>query len=290
MSTDTLESSVGVACVQLAPRLGELESNRAATADAIERAASLGMRLVVAPELCISGYAFDDTAEALECAEPTDGPTLAGWCEVAAGREIVIVGGFSERGTDGAVHNSAAIVDEHGVRLVYRKTHLWDREQAIFTAGSEPPSVVETAVGRVGLAICYDAFFPEVMRALALAGADVIAVPMNSPIIGPPLEPLPIEIVLASAAAHVNGVFLAQADRAGVERGIEWAQASVIAGPDGALLTEELTGPGVLVARCDLAAARDKSLGERNDVLADRRPELYEGLVSPNPNVKETVL
>jgi predicted amidohydrolase len=176
------------------------------------------------------------------------------------------------------------------VRLVYRKTHLWDREQSIFTAGGEPAPVVETAVGRVGVAICYDTLFPEVMRSLALAGADVIAVPMNSPVIGPPLEPLPIEIVLASAAAHVNGVFVAQADRTGAERGIEWAQASVIAGPDGALLTEELTGPGVLVAGCDLSSARDKSLGERNDVLADRRPELYEGLASPNPNVKEIVL
>ena len=188
------------------------------------------------------------------------------------------------------MHNSAAIVDERGVLVVYRKTHLWDREQLIFAAGTEPPPVVETAAGAIGVAICYDAFFPEVMRSLALGGAELIAVPMNSPLSGRRLEPLAIEIVLASAAAHVNRVFVAQADRAGRERGIDWAQASVIADPDGALLTDPRSGADLLLAGCELAAARDKSLGERNDVLADRRPELYAGLVNPNPKTKEIIL
>jgi predicted amidohydrolase len=290
MSTDRHESSTGVACLQLAPRFGELEANRAAGVAAIEQAASLGAKLVVLPELCVSGYAFADAEEALAYAEPPDGPTLIAWSGLARNHGLVIVGGFCEAGADGAVHNSAAIVEEQGVRAVYRKTHLWDREQLIFEAGNEPPPVLDTAVGRIGLAICYDAFFPEVMRSLALAGADVIAVPMNSPLIGAPLEPLAIEVVLASAAAHVNRVFVAQADRAGPERGIEWAQSSVIASPDGAQLTEPCSGAGLLFARCDLATARDKSLGERNDVLSDRRPELYSAGVNPNPKAKEIVL
>ena len=290
MSNDRLGSLTGVACAQLAPRFGELERNRAGAAAAIERAASLGAELVVLPELCVSGYAFEDAAEALSYAEPLGGPTLTAWCQLASDHGLVIVGGFCELGEDAVVHNSAAIVDERGVLVVYRKTHLWDREQLIFAAGTEPPPVVETAAGAIGVAICYDAFFPEVMRSLALGGAELIAVPMNSPLSGRRLEPLAIEIVLASAAAHVNRVFVAQADRAGRERGIDWAQASVIADPDGALLTDPRSGADLLLAGCELAAARDKSLGERNDVLADRRPELYAGLANPNPKTKEIIL
>src|SRR5207245_9061552 len=103
------------------------------------------------------------------------------------------------------------VVDGNGVRLGDRKAHLWDREQLLFRAGSEPPPVIATAAGRIGVAICYDAFFPEVMRGLALAGAEVIAVPMNSPVLDPPTEPLAMEIVLALAASHVNAVFVAHA-------------------------------------------------------------------------------
>ncbi len=241
------------------------------------------------PELCVSGYAFDGIAEAVSCAEPVDGPTVTGWRALATRHSIVIVGGFCELGEVDDAYNSAAIVDGDGVRAIYRKTHLWDREEQIFAPGAAPPPVVDTAIGRVGVAICYDAFFPEIMRSLALAGADVIAVPMNSPVGGPALEP-PIEVVLATAAAHVNRVFVAQADRAGTERGIDWAEASVIVDPDGARLTADCAGAGLLCARCALTDARDKSLGERNDVLADRRPELYAATPPPNQRPKETIL
>lgn len=289
MSPKRVGSLTSVACAQLAPDIGELDRNRAAATAAIEAAAASGARLVVLPELCISGYAFSDVAEARTCAEPADGPTIRAWRELAARHDLVIVGGFCERGERNAVYNSAAVVDAIGTRAVYRKTHLWDREQEIFAAGGEPPPVVPTTVGTVGIAICYDSFFPEVMRDLALGGADVIAVPMNSPVGEPLLEP-PIEVVLACAAAHVNRVFVAQADRAGQERGIDWAEASVIVAPDGALLTEPCHGRGIVSADCALQMARDKSLGERNDVLGDRRPEFYGGLAASPPKPKEILL
>jgi predicted amidohydrolase len=266
---------LSVAVAQLAPVFGDLDGNRAQVADAINSAALAGAELVVLPELCVTGYAFADESQARELGEPADGPTLRQWRELADQHGIVIVGGFCELDGDGRPRNSAAVVDPGGVRCVYRKTHLWDREQLIFLAGSEPPPIVDTGRGRIGVAICYDAFFPELMRMLALGGADVIAVPMNSPLVGEPTEPLQIELVLALAAAHVNGVFVAQADRAGAERGIEWAQASVICDPSGRMLAGPQRGAALLRADCDLTAARDKSLGERNDVLADRRAELY---------------
>jgi predicted amidohydrolase len=280
--------AISVACAQLAPVFGDLDANRALVAEAIQTAALAGADVVVLPELCTTGYAFADESQACELGEGADGLTLSQWHGLAEQHHVVIVGGFCELDRDGRPRNSAAVVDARGVRCVYRKTHLWDREQLIFVAGSDPPPVIDTAAGRLGLAVCYDAFFPEVMRALALAGADVIAVPMNSPVIDPPTEPLALEIVLALAAAHVNSVFVVQADRAGRERGIEWAQASVICDPGGRLLAGPVRGPALLQADCDLRAARDKSLGPRNDVLADRRPELYARQRRPS-TAKETV-
>lgn len=273
----TASSSGGthVACAQLAPVFGDVDGNRARAAEAVETAARRGADLVILPELCTTGYAFADESEARELGEPADGPTLGQWRALASAHSVVIVGGFCELDAEGTPRNSALVVDQDGSSRVYRKTHLWDREQLIFVAGTAPPPVIDTTAGRVGIAICYDAFFPEVMRVLALAGADVIAVPMNSPVIDPPTEPLAAEVVLALASAQVNRVYVAQADRSGAERGIDWANASAICDPDGRLLAGPVTGPALLMAACDLERARDKALGARNHVVADRRPQLY---------------
>jgi len=279
---------VEIACAQLAPVLGDLHGNRAQAATAIRDAAQAGARLVVLPELCTTGYALADESQARELGETADGEAVTEWSALARECDITIVGGFLELDRDGAPHNSAAVVDPGGLRTVYRKTHLWDREPLIFRGGAEPPPVIDTPVGRVGVAICYDAFFPEVMRGLALAGAEVIAVPMNSPLDGPATEPLALEVVLALAAAQVNRVFVAQADRCGTERGIEWAQATVICDPGGRLLAAPAPGTGLRRATCDLILARDKSLGARNDVFADRRTDLYRLHPEPSPT-KEKV-
>lgn len=277
-----------MACAQLAPTIGDLDGNRGRAVAAVRAAAGDGAALIVLPELCTTGYAFADRTEALACSEPADGPTVGEWRELCRELEVTIVAGFCERDRDGGaggLHNSAAVVDADGSVTVYRKTHLWDREPLLFDAGTEAPPVVATAAGRVGVAICYDAFFPEVMRGLAGAGADVIAVPMNSPVPDPPPAPHPLpssEIVLALAAATVNRVYVAQADRSGPERGIVWAQASAICDPDGVLAAGPIDGTGVLRAGCDLRRARDKTLGARNDVFADRRPELYR---QPGPRI-----
>jgi predicted amidohydrolase len=275
---DTSPAIVGLACAQLAPTFGDLTGNRSRAAAAIRDAARAGADLIVLPELCTSGYAFADRAEALEYSEPADGPSVSEWRELASEHGAVVVAGFCERDADGAPRNSAAVLDADRSCTIYRKTHLWDREQTIFVAGLQAPPVLDTAAGRIGIAICYDAFFPEVMRGLALAGADLIAVPMNSPAPVPPLPPnaAPMsEIVLALAAATVNRVYVAQADRSGPERGIEWSQASAICDPDGGLIAGPVSGVGLLRATCDLRRARDKVLGERNHVLTDRRTELY---------------
>jgi 5-aminopentanamidase len=283
-------SSVRVAVAQLGPVLGDVDGNRSRALEAIDAAAAQGAALTVLPELCISGYAFADMAEARALAEPIDGPSVRGWLERARQHGIVIVGGLCELDGSGELRNSAVVVDADGIRAVYRKAHLWDREKLFFAPGAAPPPVVETRAGRVGVAICYDAVFPEMLRRLALDGAEVLAVPMNSPVCDPPTEPVLLEIARVMAAANANRVYVAQADRTGEERGIAWTEASVIVDVTGGVIAGPISGAGVLVASCDLARARDKSWGERNDVFGDRRPDIYEAPAGdPAPIVIEEV-
>jgi 5-aminopentanamidase len=270
-------SSVRVACQQVAPKVGEFEANRALTREAVREAVEAGARLVVLPELSTSGYVFESPDEARACAEPPDGPSLRAWSEEAARGDAVVVGGFCELGEEGNLYNSAAVVSRSGVLAVYRKVHLWDREQLFFEPGSEAAPVVETPVGRVGVCVCYDLNFPEVARGLGLGGAEIVAVPTNWPLYPRPEGERPMEAAVAMATAHVNHVFVAACDRCGPERGVEWTGGSIIcnewgwpeAGPiDG-------YGAGLILADCDLSRARDKTWNERNDVFGDRRPELY---------------
>ena len=193
------------------------------------------------------------------------------------GTRTTIVGGFCELGDDGLVYNSAAVVGPDGVLAVYRKAHLWDAEKLVFTPGDAPPPVVDLPFGRVGLMICYDLEFPEWVRLPALAGADLIAAPVNWPAMPVPAGERPCDVVRVQADACVNGVFIAVADRCRVERGVSWVGGTVIVGPDGYPLAGPVTAdePAVLVASCDLARARNKQVSTHNDVLADRRPLLY---------------
>jgi predicted amidohydrolase len=270
-------SSVRVAVHQLAPVIGDLVGNRARALAALDAAADAGAQIVVLPELVASGYVFRDATEARALAEPTDGPTVGGWAARASARELVVVGGFAEDGGDGRLYNSAAVIDASGVRAVYRKAHLWDRESLVFTPGDDPPAVVDTPYGRIGTLVCYDLEFPEWVRIAAQRGAELLCVPTNWPREPRPDGERPMEVLRAMVAASTNRMAVAVCDRCGDERGTSWVAGSAIAGPAGWLLAGPPASaePALLIADVDLAAARDKALGPRNDALADRRPALY---------------
>jgi predicted amidohydrolase len=278
-------AGVLVACCQIAPQIGDLEANRSRAARAVEAAAAEGARVVVLPELCSSGYVFRDAAEARALAEPDDGPTTTGWAELARRHDLVIIGGFCEVDVDGVLRNSAALVDASGVRAVYRKAHLWDRESEVFTAGDDPPPVVSTDAGRIAVMVCYDLEFPEWVRLPALAGAQLLAGPANWPAVPFAPDQHPGEVVRVQANACVNRMFVAGCDRHGPERGVEWIGGSVIADPDGARIAGPPPdgGEALLLAECDLSVADDKRVSPHNDVLGDRRPELYGPVASPVP-------
>jgi predicted amidohydrolase len=264
-----------VACQQLAPAIGDLEANRKLCLAAIEEAVDGGAEVIVLPELITSGYMFSSAEEAAEVAIGPDHELLREWADVAARADVVVIGGFCEwAGAAGPVYNSAAVVDAGGLRAVYRKLHLWDNEHAIFTPGSQAPPVIDTRVGRIGVVICYDLEFPELTRSVALAGAQLLAVPTNWPLFPRPDGERPSEVTIAMATGRINKMAVACADRLGLERGQDWTGGATIVDPDGWVAAES-RDPGMVIADVDLESALDKRLTDRADVFGDRRPELY---------------
>lgn len=270
------EGSTRVAVCQICPDVDDPRATLRETVDAIDGAAARGANVVVLPELANSGYMFRDRDELASRAQRRDGEAVTAWQDLARRHGLVVVAGFAEV-DDGALFNSAAVIDPGGLRAVYRKAHLWDSEKTVgFTAGDGRPPVIETAHGRVAVMICYDAEFPEWVRIPALAGADLLCVPANWPLYPRPTGERPGEIVRAQANAAVNRMFVAVADRAGVERGQRWTGGSVIIDADGfPAAGPNLDAATTLIADVKLPDARDKHISARNDVHADRRPELY---------------
>jgi predicted amidohydrolase len=268
-----------IVCQQVAPRVGDLQANRRLSLSAIADAVVDGADVIVLPELVTSGYMFESAEEAASVAITPDDPLFEQWAAEAG--SAVVVGGFAERGGDDRVYNSAVVVDRSGVIGVYRKGHLWDREKLCFAPGGEPPRVFDTPAGRIGVIVCYDLEFPEMPRMLALAGAELICVPTNWPLVERPDGERPPEVTIAMAAARVNRVFIACCDRTGTERGQHWTAGTTIIDEQGWVLDSQ-TGAGPASATVDLTRAHDKAFTDMADAFADRRPELYGAVAQPH--------
>jgi predicted amidohydrolase len=265
--------TIRIACAQLNLPVGDVGGCLDMTTAAITAARAQEADLVVLPELAACGYPLAGTKEARACANAS-ALCLERWMEAADG--IMVVGGFCEAAGE-SIYNSGAILDSSGVRATYRKVHLWDREKLLFAPGDAPPPVVTTGLGRIAIAICYDLEFPELMRDVALSGAALLAVPTAVPFNQRPAGTHPISVTLAMATARLNGIFVAACDHSGTERDVAFDGGSVIVSNTGWLLAGPVPeyGVGLIVADCDLEAAHDKKRGDRNDLFADRRPELY---------------
>lgn len=271
--------SVIAAAVRLAPVLGDRAANEELALGAIDGAARSGAALVVLPELCTSGYSFESADEARRVAEPIPGPSSTAWGEAAARLGVVVAGGICELDEGGALRNSAVVIDADGsLAAIYRKVHLWGAiEKGVFVEGSEPAPVADTAVGRIGVGICYDLWFPELARSLALRRAQTLVYPSNLTYSeGQPGLPH-LDVVMALATAHVNRVNVVVADRCATERGNRWLGAALVVAADGTLVAGPPSGdgPATVVGALDPTAADDKAWGVVNDVLADRRPGAY---------------
>lgn len=252
-------------------RIGDLTGNLRRLREAIEHAVGAGARLIVAPELATCGYAFENRQEVWAGAI---GRRDSAWNDLAAvlRPDTVAVIGYAERAGD-RVFNSALVFSATGSHGNYRKSHLWGAEPTLFTAGDQAGAVFHTPVGRLGVAICYDNEFPEVPRRLALSGAEVLALPVNWPLVVRPAGERAPEVIQAMAAARSSRLPVVIADRREEERGLRWTGGSCVIDGDGWV---QIDGDApLLLATLTLPAPGDKSLPPANDLFADRRPDLY---------------
>jgi predicted amidohydrolase len=274
---------VGVA--QIEPRLGDLDRNRELCVDRLEEAAAAGCSLLVLPECASSGYVFDSADEASRYAEEIPGPFTEALEDACARLGIHCVSGLLERDGD-VLRNAAVLVAPDGLVGRYRKTHLpFLGVDRFVQAGDELP-VFDTSIGRIAIEICYDLRFPELTRALALQGAEIVAQPTNWP-----MEARSNAEVLTRARAHENRLFLLTSNRVGRERDAEFCGWSQICDLWGNRLVEAgKTEQGIFVAEIDPAEAREKDIlpapGRYEMRLFDhRRPDLYGLLVDERSTV-----
>jgi predicted amidohydrolase len=266
-------TSFRAAFVQGRPTFGRREQN---LDRALALAATVEADLVVLPELWASGYVFSSPEEVSALAEDAATGLTAQALKAAAKREKRhYVAGFAERAR-GRHYNSAMLVGPSGVRAVYRKLHLFEREQVWFTRGNLPLEVHKVGPATIGMLICYDWRFPEAARVLTLLGADLIAHPSNL------VFPQAQEAMRTRALE--NRVFVLTANRTGVDDRpdgrVTFTGRSQLVGPD----AEVIVRAGVReacarAAPCDLARARRKSITARTPILSNRRPEFYGALV-----------
>jgi predicted amidohydrolase len=274
----TRSAAIGLGQVTAEPYAVErnLQITTEAATDLFER----GADIVVLPELVASGYVADP--ERLPTvAESLDGPTVSAWAEVARGHDGWIVGGLCERDGD-ALFNAAVLVGSDGVRLHYRKLHLFREEKLAFTPGDLGLPVAELPFGRVGICICYDLRFIEIVRILALRGAELVCVP-TAWLSGFDREKwdargLAPQAEGAILQANLDQVFIACASQAGGRYGLDLLGSSILADPRGKLLVGPLPGDAdeLAVETIDLdeverAQTRDPLITPR----ADRRTDVY---------------
>jgi predicted amidohydrolase len=239
-----------------------------------------GADVVVLPELAVPGYTTD--AVVLDkAAETLDGPTVRAWQAAAAAGGGYVVGGLCERDGD-RLFNSAVLVSAAGVLSRYRKAHLFSGEKRVFTPGDLGFPVVSTGHWAFGICICYDLRFVEVLRILALQGAELALVP-SAWVSGFDrgsfaARALPGQVAGLLVQANLNQVFAVAVSFAGPGPGVEFLGCSVAAGPYGDALAGPLPRDAqqLAFARIDLDLVAEA--GRRTELVTpgqDRRRDLY---------------
>lgn len=289
-SGDKRRSPARVAVAQFEPKVGleHLDANANEVQQRLKQAVDDGANLIVLPEFATTGYCFHTRTEAFAHAEAIpSGRTVQEWIAFAKDHNVYIVGCLPE--LDGRqLFDTAVLVGPDGFIGKYRKTHLWNEEKLFFTPGNLGYPVFETRIGRIGLLVCWDIWFPETARIVGQQGADIICIPTGWVWTAPPRYDASgtcMAAYLSMAAARVNNVFIATADRIGVERGVGFMGNSLIAGPNGWPIGR-IAGPeedAILYADIDISHARTAPiLNQLNDLMRDRRTDLYDQLLGYN--------
>jgi len=244
---------------------------------ALEEAAAGGAELVCYAELAFEPFYPQQPAvgDPKGLAQEVPGPVTEAFSALAADTGVVVVLNLYER--DGEhCFDSSPVIDADGSLLGRtRMVHITDypcfHEQGYYQPGDTGAPVFITRVGKIGVSICYDRHYPEYMRALALAGAELVVVPQAGAVDEWPEGLYEAEL---RVAAFQNGYFTALCNRVGAEECLDFAGESFVCGPDGRVLARAPQGEDhILFADIDLAEAADSHA--RKLFLRDRRPELY---------------
>ena len=273
-------SQVRLAVAQITGHPLDPERNREMTVSIVRGAAADGAQLVILPELIIPGYVMD--AEGLaRCAEPADGPSFAAWYRLAREHDLYICGGICERVGE-RLYNTAILIGPQGIALHYRKLHLFAAEKDIFAPGDLGLPIGETALGRIGICVCYDLRFIEVVRSFALRNAQLIAVP-TAWVTGFDREPWDRDgwcpqARAAAVQANLSQIFIACASQVGADANLRFLGSSVLISPYGEALIGPLSGQTQEVAQATLdldAVAAAQQRTPRVSPRSDRRTDVY---------------
>jgi predicted amidohydrolase len=265
-----------VAVAQLGSARGDARHNANAACGMIERAAAEGCALVVFPECCLTGYIFADRAELETAALDIESAEIARVLDACKTGTIYAVVGLFEK-ADNNIYNTALLIGPDGIIGRHRKLHLpfLGGDRFVDHPTGTDPSVFSTPIGVIGIAICYEIRFPEIIRTLVLSGAEIVALPTNWPNASHILADH-----FAPVRAAENFVYFLAANRNDAEAGTEFMGASQIVDPGGAVMTHAGKETGLFAADIDLARSRNKTIvfqsGEFEiSPFKDRKPSSY---------------
>ena len=274
----------------------DLAANLQRSLAGIREAAERGAKLIMLQELHRSRYFCQHEDPALfDLAEPIPGPSTAALAEAARETGAVIVGSLFERRAPGLYHNTAVVLDSDG-RLAgkYRKMHIPDDpgfyEKFYFTPGDMGFEPIQTSVGKLGVLICWDQWFPEAARLMSMAGAELLLYPTAIGWDSRDTEDEKVRqrdawVTIQRAHAVANGLPVLSCNRVGHEPdptgstpGIDFWGTSFVAGPQGEILAEATTDQEqVLIA--DIDRGRTESVRRIWPYLRDRRVDAYQDLL-----------
>ncbi|MHA1129512.1 MAG: nitrilase-related carbon-nitrogen hydrolase [Candidatus Helarchaeota archaeon] len=265
---------LNVSVVQFFPRFLELELNRRkiseALATCISKYNSSSPTLIVLPELAFSGYNFEKIEQVENTAEEIPHSESCKLLEqFSMKNEVFIVAGINEKANK-TFYNSAVVFGPEGYITTYRKLQLYAREKEFFKPGDLPLQLFSIADYNIGIMICFDWFYPEIPRTLALMGADLVCHVMNAVI--------PDGAYIGDTYhCRWNRIFIALANRVGEERDLRFIGRSAIIDPKGTILAQaSSTTEQIINYTIEPQLARTKKINSYNDLLNDRRPNFYE--------------
>ncbi len=252
---------------QIDVKLGEPHSNLTAVQTMTAEAARRGSDIIVFPELWSTGY---DLEHGARYATPTDAGMFATVAALAKEHHISILGSCLSDLGNGRIGNTAVYFDKSGHPLgSYSKTHLFRlMDEDRYLSPGDGRTLVKTEWGLMGLAICYDLRFPELFRAYALAGAQLVFLPSEWP--HPRLAHWQ---TLLRARAIENQMFLVACNRVGHSQGTDFFGHSCMIDPWGEVVVEGGEGEMLLTAMIDLARVND--VRAKIPIFKDRRPDVY---------------